>query len=136
MRSLYALLLGLGGWFVGVLIVLTALPTVPLDDELLAALSVGVPVGLALYFAWVNPDWSARTKTTGFAAAAAGTLVGAWLGFNGMEGLFALVTTMVGAAVGGNLLLLALDIAWDRQVRDRFAATNATETLEAQPSTG
>ena len=135
LRSLYALLLGLGGWFVGVLIVLTALPTVPLDDELLAAFSAGVPIGVAIYFAWVNRHWPAQTKATGFAAAAAGALVGAWLGFNAIEGLIALITAIVGAAVGGNLTLLALDIAWDRQVRDRFPA-NATETLEARPATG
>jgi hypothetical protein len=41
---------------------------------------------------------------------------------------------------GGQLALRAderrlLDIAWDRQVRDRFAA-NPRETLEARPSTG
>jgi hypothetical protein len=41
---------------------------VPLDEELLAALSVGLPIGLGVYFAWVNRDWSAHTKTTGFAA--------------------------------------------------------------------
>jgi hypothetical protein len=97
---------------------------------------VGVPIGLGVYFAWVNRDWSAKTKTTGFAATAAGALVGAWLGFNATDGLSALITTIVGAAVGGNLILLALDIAWDRQVRDRFAATNAKETLEVRPSTG
>ena len=138
LRSIYALLLGLGGWFVGVLIVLTALPTVPLQDELLAALSVGVPIGLGISFAWVNRDWSAKTKTTGFAAAAAGALVGAWLGFNVTSaafGLLAPLLAIIGAAVGGNLLVLALDIAWDRQVRNRFAATTK-ETLEARPSTG
>jgi pimeloyl-ACP methyl ester carboxylesterase len=134
-RSLYAVLLGIGGWFVGVLVVLTALPTVPLDDELLAALSVGVPIGLGVYFAWANRDWAAKTKATGFAAAAGGALVGAWLGFNVMEGLFALLTAILGAAVGGNLPLLFLDVAWDRQARDRFAA-GAKETLEAQPSIG
>jgi pimeloyl-ACP methyl ester carboxylesterase len=136
-RSLYALLLGLGGWFVGVLIVLTALPTVPLQDELLGALSVGVPVGLAVYFAWVHRDWSARTKAIGFAAAASGALVGAWLGFNVTSaafGLLAPLLAIVGAAVGANLTVLGLDIAWDRQARERFAA--AEETLEAQPSTG
>jgi len=62
----------------------------------------------------VNRDWSAKTKATGFAAAAAGTLVGGWLGFNATEDLVALLTAIVGAAAGGNLLLLALDIAWDR----------------------
>jgi pimeloyl-ACP methyl ester carboxylesterase len=136
LRSVYPLVPGIGGWFLGVLIVLTAFPTVPLDDELLAALSVGAPIGLGLYFAWVNRDWSARTKSTGLAAAAGGALVGAWLGFNATEGLFALVTTIVGAVVGGNLTLLVLDIAWDRQARDRFAESSESETLEARPSTG
>jgi pimeloyl-ACP methyl ester carboxylesterase len=136
LRSLFALVLGLGGWFVGVLIVLTTLPTVPVDDELLASLSVGVPVGLGLYLSWVNGDWSPRTKATGLAAAAAGALVGAWLGFSAVEGFVALLTTIPGAVVGGNLTLLALDMAWDRQARDRFAATHARETLEARPSIG
>lgn len=31
---------------------------------------------------------------------------------------------------------VALDIAWDRQARDRFVEGNAKETLEARPSTG
>jgi hypothetical protein len=128
--------LGSGGWLLGTLIVMTTMPGVPLDDELLAALSAGVPIGLGIYFAWVNRDWSAKTKATGFAAAAAGALVGAWLGFNATEDIVALLTAIVGAAAGGNLLLLALDIAWDRQARDRFAAANAKETLEASPSGG
>ena len=136
LRSLYVIVLGLGGWFLGALIVITTMPGVPLDDELLAALSVGLPIGLGIHFAWVNRDWSAGNKGVGLAAAAGGALVGAWLGFNATEGLFALITTIAGAAVGGNLILLALDIAWDRQVRDRFAETDARETLEARPSTG
>ena len=135
LRSLSPILLGLGGWFLGVLIVLTALPGVALDDELLAALSVGLPIGLGIYFGWVNRDWSARTKITGFAAVAAGALIGARLGFNATEGLFAVVTTIVGAAAGGNLTLLALDIAWDWQARDRFASTNARDVVEAHPLT-
>jgi pimeloyl-ACP methyl ester carboxylesterase len=113
LRSLYPVVLGLGGWLLGVLIVITTMPSVPLDDELLAALSIGGPIGLGIYFAWVNRDWSARTKITGFAAAIAGALIGARLGFNATEGLFAVITTIVGAAAGGNLALLALDIAWD-----------------------
>jgi pimeloyl-ACP methyl ester carboxylesterase len=139
LRSLFALLLGLGGWFLGALIVLTALPTVPLTDELLGALSIGVPIGLGVYLAWVNRDWNAKTKATGFAAGAGSALVGAWLGFNVTSaafGLLAPLLAIVGATVGANLILLALDVAWDRQVRDRFAARNATETLEARPSTG
>jgi pimeloyl-ACP methyl ester carboxylesterase len=133
LRSLYPIVLGLGGWFLGVLIVITTMPGTPLDDELLAAFSVGVPIGLGAYLAWVHRGWAAKTKATGFAAAIGGALVGAWLGFHATEGLLALITAIVGAAVGGNLTLLGLDIAWDRQVRERFAA-NARETLEARPS--
>jgi pimeloyl-ACP methyl ester carboxylesterase len=136
LRSLYPIVLGLGGWFLGALIVLTALPGVPLDDELLAACGVGLPVGLGSYFAWVNRDWSAKTKTTGFAAATGGALIGAWLGFNATGGLLALITTIVGATIGANLILLALDIAWDRQGRDRFIDTHAKKTPEALASTG
>jgi pimeloyl-ACP methyl ester carboxylesterase len=134
LRSLAPFLLGLGGWFLGALVVLTALPTVPITDELLVALSVGLPVGLGIYCAWANRDWSGRTKATGFAAAAGGALVGAWLGFNVTPGLFAPLLAIVGAAVGANLTVLALDIAWDRQVRDCFAA-DAEEIPEARPVT-
>ncbi|HSL64120.1 MAG TPA: alpha/beta hydrolase, partial [Gaiellaceae bacterium] len=135
LRSLSPVVLGLGGWFLAALVVLTAELRVPLDDELLAPLSVGIPVGLGLYLAWVNRDWSAWTKTVGFAGAVGSALVGAWLGFNATEGLVALLTAIVGAAVGGNLVLLVLDIAWDRQARDRFVEPTAKETLEARPST-
>jgi uncharacterized membrane protein YdfJ with MMPL/SSD domain/pimeloyl-ACP methyl ester carboxylesterase len=135
LRTLYPIVLGVGGWSLGVLIVLTTMPGVPLDDDLLAALSVGGPIGLGIYLAWADRDWSAWTKATGFAAAAAGALVGAWLGFNATEDLVALLTAIVGSAVGANLILLVLDIAWDRQVRDRYAATNVKETFKARPST-
>ena len=57
-----AMLLGLGGWFAGALIVLTTMPGVPLDGELLAVLAVGVPVGPGIYWAWVNRDWSPRRR--------------------------------------------------------------------------
>src|SRR5438034_3901294 len=134
LRSLYPIVLGLGGWFLGVMIVITTMPGTPLDDELLAAFSVGVPVGLCIYFAWLNRGWAAQTKVTGFAAAVGGALVGAWLGFHASEGLLALITAIAGAAVGGNLTLLGLDIAWDRQVRERSAAS-PSETVEARAST-
>jgi uncharacterized membrane protein YfcA len=128
--------LGLGGWFIGVLIALTTMPAIPLDDALLAVLSVGTPIGLGIYLAWVNRDWSVTTKLAGFAAAVIGALMGAWLGFNATADLLALVTAIVGAAVGANLTVLGLDIAWDRQARDRFAVAGATEDLEARPSIG
>ena len=115
-RSVYALVLGLGGWFVGVLIVLTALPTVPLDSDVLAGLSIGLPVGLGIYLAWVHTDAPARINAIGFAGSLAGALVGAWLGFGVIGGLFAVVTTIVGAVIGANLILLVFDILRERAV--------------------
>ena len=73
-----------------------ACPTVPLDSEVLAGLSVGLPIGLGVYLAWVHRDWSAATKAVGFAAAVGGALVGAWLGFNATAGMLALITTSPG----------------------------------------
>jgi hypothetical protein len=118
----YPVVLGLGGWFVGVLIVLTTMPGVPLDDELLAVLPAGIPVGLGIYWAWVQRDWTATTRTAGFVAALAGALGGAWLGFKATEGLPALLTTIVGAAAGANLLLIALGILWARSAREPLPA--------------
>jgi pimeloyl-ACP methyl ester carboxylesterase len=134
LRSLSPIVLGLGGWFLGALIVITTIPGVPLDDELLAALSVGVPIGLGIYFAWVNRDWSATAKTTGFAAAAGGALVGAWLGFNATDGLVALVTTVVGATVGANLILIILDISRarsERRLAESFPVDSTRERVGA-----
>jgi hypothetical protein len=136
MRSIYPVVLGLGGWFAGVLLVITTTPGIPLDDERLAALSVGLPVGLGIYFAWVDRARPARFTLTGFAAAVASGLAGAWLGFHAAADLLALVTAIVGASVGANLALVLLDIARDRQVRAGFAATSVNDTLEARPSTG
>jgi hypothetical protein len=115
--------------------VLEALPTVPLDSELLAVLSIGLPIGLGTYWAWVNRDWAARTKTIGLSGATAGALIGAWLGFNAGAGLMAVITTIIGAAVGANLTVIGLDIAWERQIHDRFAAS-AKEALKPHAATG
>jgi hypothetical protein len=97
------------------------------------ALSAGPPTGLGIYYAWTNRDWSARTKAMGFAAAAGGALVGAWLGFNVTSGLFAPLLAIAGAAIGANLAVLAPDIAWDRQAHDRFAV-GAIEIPEPRPA--
>ncbi len=125
LRSLSPIVLGLGGWFFGTLIVLTTMTGVSLDNALIATLSMGVPIGLGVCFAWMDRDWSAKAKTTGFAAAMSGALIGAWLGFNATSGFFVILTSIVGAAVGANLILLAIDIAWDRSNRSRFPAAGA-----------
>jgi hypothetical protein len=93
------------------MIVLTAFPALRIDNQLVTVLSVGAPVGLGIYWAWVERDWSADVKTAGLAAAVGASLVGAWLGFNATEGLSALVTTIVGAAAMSNLALIVLDLS-------------------------
>ena len=122
LRSASPIVLGVGGFLLGTLIVLTTLPSVPIDDQLLVALAVGLPVGLGISLAWVHRDWSTKTKTTGLAAAISGALIGAWLGFNATSGLLAIATAIIGAAVGANLILLALDITWHRSNHSRFPA--------------
>ena len=95
-----------------------------LTGELVVALSVGVPIGLGVYLAWVNRA-SATPANTGLAVALGGALVGAWLGFNVTDagfGFLAPFVAIVGATAGANLFLLALDIAWARSVRDRVEA--------------
>ena len=126
LRSLYPIVLGLGGWFLGVLIVITTMPGVPLDDELLAILSVGVPVGLGHLLGLgaarpVGPTQDAPASSRQLA----GALAGAWLGLprDGASSL-ALVTAIVGAIAGANLTLILLDTTLERPAR-RGAAVDA-----------
>ena len=115
MRSLYPVVLGLGGWFGGVLLVVTTMPETPLDDERFVTLSVGLPVGLGIYWAWVNRESKATSKLIGLALGLGGALVGAWLGFHAGTDLLALLTTILGAIAGGNLTLVLLDVARDHR---------------------
>jgi hypothetical protein len=131
LRSVFPVLLGLGGWLLGVLVVLAALPRVALDDELLAMLSVGVPVGLGVHLGWVRAELPARARGIGLGAAVAGGLVGAWLGFHATTGLVALVTAIAGAIAVANLLLIALDVAWERSSVSRDAAVTPPVSSDA-----
>jgi hypothetical protein len=117
LRSLYAIVLGLGGWFAGVLLVTTTMPGTPLDDPWLATISVGLPVGLGVFYAWLDRGWSARTKLTGFVAGVGGALLGAWLGFHAATDLLALITSIVGAIAVGNLTLILLNVVRDRRAQ-------------------
>ena len=110
LRSLFALVLGVGGWFAGVLVVLTAMPTVPLQDETLALVSIAIPVALGIYFA-------STQGLVRFAAVVVGAVSGAWLGFHVTSAGFDLMAPLlavVGATVGANLVVLVLDIRRDR----------------------
>jgi len=131
LRSVWAVVLGLGGWFAGVLIAITTMPGVPLDDELLAALSAGLPVGLGVYLAWTSREKPAETKAIGFAAALAGGLLGAWLGFHSATDLLALLTAVAGSVAGANLTVILLDLARARPARDEQATT---DRVDARPA--
>jgi pimeloyl-ACP methyl ester carboxylesterase len=122
LRSLYPIVLGLGGWFLGALIAMTTMPGLPLDDELLAVLAAGTPIGLGIYWAWVRSDSSATTKTAGFVAALGGALLGGWLGFHATVGLLALITTIAGATAGANLMLIVFGMTYERSIGSRLAA--------------
>jgi pimeloyl-ACP methyl ester carboxylesterase len=135
LRSVYPLVLGLGGWFLGVLAVLTARLTVPIDDARLVVVAVGAPIGLGISVAWVHRDRPAATRAAGLAAAAAGALAGAWLGFNAIDGLSSLITAIVGAAVGANLFLIVLDMTRVRQERLRLAPSAQVEATRTRVGT-
>ncbi len=116
LRSLGPVLLGLGGWFAAQLVVLPLSPATPLDSAVVAVLAMGVTIGGGLYLAWIHRDQTSSTRYWGLAAAIGGSVIGAWLGFSAVSGLFAVLTTVVGAIIAGNLALIALDIATDRRV--------------------
>jgi pimeloyl-ACP methyl ester carboxylesterase len=113
LRTVFPAVLGLGGWFLGVIVAVTAFPGTPLDDDLLVTLSIGLPVGLGVYLAWPG-----REPAAGAVGALAGALAGTWLGFHAAADLLALVTAIAGATAGANLLLLALDVAGARRTRE------------------
>jgi hypothetical protein len=129
LRSAYPIILGVGGWLLGALIVLATMPSVPVDDELMVALSVGLPVGLGICLAWMHRDWSAESKGIGLAASVAGALVGGWVGFHATAGLMALVTAILGAVAGANIVLILLDM-----VRRRPDPHNRDEVNNEQPA--
>jgi hypothetical protein len=110
LRSLFPVVLGLGGWSLGVLIVLTAMPDVTISNGLLLMSAVGTPIGLGVYWAWVHRAWPTSTKGMGRAAVAAGTLGGAWLGLQAAVFPLALLTAIAGAIAGANLALILLDL--------------------------
>ena len=129
LRSVWAFVLGLGGWFTGVIAVTTAFPSVPLDDPLLATLSIGLPVGLGVYLAWLRRDDG--TAGVGLAAAVAGALAGAWLGFHAATDLLALVTSIFGAIAGANLLLVGLDLTRTGRAPETEAVSTAIAVVES-----
>lgn len=119
LRTLAPILLGLGGWFLGLLIVLSVWPAVHPSSEPLAIFAFGIPIGIGTYLAWTHRDRLAKTRYQGLAAAIGGALLGAWLGFNAAEGFLAILTTLIGTAIAANLALITLDVIRDRSTRER-----------------
>ncbi len=107
-RSLYAVLLGLGGWCLGLLVVLTALPTVPLDDQAVTVISVGLPVALAVYCGWLKRDSSPTIKLVGLGTVLGAAILGTWLGYHVPP--LGPVTGTLAAVAAANLGLIVLDV--------------------------
>jgi pimeloyl-ACP methyl ester carboxylesterase len=128
-RTIVLIVLGLGGWLGGALVVLTLWPAVSLTNELLGILAPSVPIALGLYLAWTHRDWDRATKSLGLLAATAGALLGGWLGFTATSGLFAIVTTTIGAAAAGNLALIAVSVFRERSARTAMATTPPQPTV-------
>ena len=132
-RTIVPLVLGLGGWLGAALVVLTLWPALSLNSELLGILAPSVPIALGLYLAWTHRDWDRATRSLGLLAATAGALLGGWLGFAAVSGLFALVTTTIGAAAGGNLALIAVSLVRERSVRGHGNDPAATYAVAPAP---
>jgi hypothetical protein len=132
-RTIVLLVLGLGGWFGAALVVLTLWPALSLSSELLGILAISVPIALGLYLAWTHRDWDRATKSLGLLAATAGALLGGWLGFTAVSGLFAIVTTTIGAAAGGNLALIAVSVFRERSARGHGNDPAATYAVAPAP---
>jgi pimeloyl-ACP methyl ester carboxylesterase len=132
LRSVYPIVLGLGGLALGALIALTAMPSVHLDNPTLLVLAVGVPIGLGIYWAWVHRDWPSRTKAWGLLGTIGGGLLGAWWGLTTTGMPIALFTANVGAVVAANLILIVGDIVRDRRTAHTPQPTQAPRVPVAQ----
>lgn len=114
LRSVYPVVLGLGSWSLVVLAGTAVWPSIPVMSEALVVLTVGVPVGLGIYWAWVRRDWSSSTKTAGVVVAVAAAVAGALFGLPAGTAALSLLTAILGATLAANLALIVLDMASDR----------------------
>src|SRR3954454_20859106 len=109
-RSIFALFVGLGGWCLGALVLLTLLPSVALSNEPVSVLFIAVPVALVVYIAWIHRSWPRSIRMAGLGAAAGGALVGTWAGLHAVSGLFAVFFAVFAAILGANLAVLLRDV--------------------------
>ena len=114
---MWAFVLGLGGWFAGALVALIALPSVPIDAAVLVVSAWPLPVALGGLLGLARRPTGSPASTAGLAAAVAGALLGAWLGFDARPRCRRSLTTLVGAVAGTNLALIAYDIVAETKRR-------------------
>jgi pimeloyl-ACP methyl ester carboxylesterase len=131
-RSAGPIVFGLGGWFFGALFVLRFMPSLSLQNQLLAVVSIAVPIWLGVYAGWVRTDTPKTTRVKGVGIAGVAAVVGAVFGFHISSGLMALITSIIGAAVVSNLCLLIFDIWTERKASVTMAAptVDLTEITE------
>lgn len=114
LRSVYPVVLGLGSWSLLVLAGTVVWPAIPLMSETVVVLTVGVSVGLGIYWAWVRRDWSSSTRTAGMVVAVAASVAGALFGYPAGTAALSLLTTILGATLAANLALIVLDMVGAR----------------------
>jgi TAP-like protein len=110
-RTAFAPILGLGGWFIGLLIVPTLWPSVSCLNAPLAIAFISAPVAFSVYCAWVHRGWPRLIRYAGLCATVVGAAAGAWLGLHAVDGLYTPVMAIVAAVLGSNLALLLHDVA-------------------------
>ena len=106
-------------------------PSQAVDDQLLAGVSIAVPIWLGVYAGWVRTDTPKAMRAKGIGAAGVGAVVGTVLGYHATSGQIALITTIIGAAVVSNLSLLVLDI-WTERAASRGTAAPAVDPSEME----
>ncbi|MCS7475729.1 alpha/beta hydrolase [Umezawaea endophytica] len=108
LRVLTVVPLGLGGWFLDVLLVWTVNPDDFIASTTVIAPGVSLMIGVGAYLAWAPRDLPRRARRTFLAAVIGAAFVGAVLGSGAADGLVAPFTAIVGAAAAANLALVAL----------------------------
>ncbi|BCB90183.1 alpha/beta fold hydrolase [Phytohabitans suffuscus] len=129
LRSLAAAVVGLGGWFLAILVVASLWPALFASGGL-AVVSSGLAVGLCVHLAWLRRGIGAGLRYGALGATVAWGLAGAWLGAHAVAGPAGGLTAILGAVLAANLAVLVLDIARAR----RATAPAAPATRTARPS--
>ncbi|AGZ40796.1 alpha/beta fold hydrolase [Actinoplanes friuliensis] len=106
LRILTPLPLGLGGWFLAVLLIWSLDLNTFIAGTSAVIPAVSVAVGLGTWAAWVRHN---RPRRTALAVALGAAVAGALLGYSAGATLTAPLTAIAGAAAAANLGLLILD---------------------------